>query len=105
MGVTVSNVGMGIIGEVGTGPVLQVWRSRADTCMHEFHNLGDPSDSGDWEDFTDVLAAAKTSVGAFVSAMTSAYPTAASDITNNWTTAEQTQLYGVAVLWAAKLGL
>jgi hypothetical protein len=102
MGVTVSDIGLGLVWNLTTGLRIEVSRSRKSACMHEPYDLGDGDDATDLSDFSDVLDTAATSKAAFVSAFSAQYPTAAADIAAYWTTAERDALWELAKVQAPR---
>lgn len=102
-GVTVSNISIGLVAEIGVGLLIQVQDNLQSPCQHWFGSLG--TYASDWSTFTDVLAEALTSYTAFGDAFEDAYPDVASYILTNWSSTKRLALWAVAAAWADELGL
>lgn len=104
MGVTATNVAFGVAFRVGAGLRIEVSRGQTTVCKHDPHDLGDATDSDDWNLYRSVCAATKTSKAAFVAAFAAAWPDAATAV-SAWPAEERDGVYEIAVFMVGALGL
>ena len=106
MGVTATDIAIGVDSETGGDTVLAITKSKGSPAAHVRLVLGDPADSGDKAAFLGVIGEAAESYSAFVAAVQSTYPDAADVIGSSaWSSAERTALHESAKAVADLFGV
>ncbi len=106
MGQYVSDMIVGLDTPINGVPRLAFGKGKSSPGLHEPIDLGDPYDAGDKAAFLGVIHEAAESYSAFVAAVQSTYPDAATVIASSaWSSAERTALHESAKAMADLFGV
>jgi len=106
MGLTVVDVSVSFDTPVGGSTRLAFVRGKGSPGLHDPIDLGDPYDASDKAAFLSVIGEAAESYAAFVAAVQSTYPDAATVIASSaWSSAERTALHESAKATADLFGV
>ena len=106
MGQYVSDMAIGVDTASGGSPRLAITRGKGSPGFHDALDLGDPYDATDKAAFLGVIHEAAESYAAFIAAVQSTYPDAASVTGSSaWSSAERTALHERAKAMADLFGV